>query len=157
MENSKEGNSIPTNPKPTDQLQMEIETVTPDTEKDVVPTVENNQSPKSSDEGQETKQDDAVSPQENETTADIETVVPDKAKAEATESKIDESDDLADGSEDNLDDDEEEVNDDETKLEQEEVEATKADNTEGDEGENEDENNEEESDDERDQIETVSP
>ena len=45
MENSKYGNAVHENPKPTDQVQMEIETVTPDTEKDVVPTVENNSSP----------------------------------------------------------------------------------------------------------------
>ena len=34
----KETAAMPTNPKPIDEVQLNIETVTPDTEKDVVPT-----------------------------------------------------------------------------------------------------------------------
>ena len=35
---TKENKPMPSNPKPTDEVQLNIETVTPDTEKNVVPT-----------------------------------------------------------------------------------------------------------------------
>lgn len=149
MENSKDGNTVHENPKPTDQVQMEIETVTPDTEKDVVPTVENNSSPKNSDEGQEKKQEDT------DQTAEVETVVPDKAKAEGTATKADESKDVAATTDDA--DNAQQSNDHETQLEEKELTATKTDNIEMDESESEADKKEDEGNDERDQIETVSP
>ena len=155
MENSKDGNSVHENPKPTDQVQMEIETVTPDTEKDVVPTVENNQSPKKTNEVPDSQQTNTAIQKDNEQTADIETVVPDKAKADATATKTEESnhvDTAADKPAGNA-----EANNEETKLEEEEVKATTTDNNEQTKVENESENNQDEGDDERDQIETVSP
>lgn len=149
MENSKDGNAVHENPKPTDQVQMEIETVTPDTEKDVVPTVENNSSPRNSDEERENKQE------ATEQTAEIETVVPDTAKAKGTATKADESKDVAATTDDA--DNAQQANDNETQLEEKELTATKTDNIEMDESESEAGKKEDEGNDERDQIETVSP
>lgn len=149
MENSKVGNTVHENPKPTDQVQMEIETVTPDTEKDVVPTVENNSSPKNSDEGQEIKKEDT------DQTAEVETVVPDTAKAKGTATKAEESKDVAATTDDT--DNAEEANDDETQLEDKELTATKTENKELNESESEVDKMKDEGNDERDQIETVSP
>lgn len=134
MENKDQENKVNQDPKPTDQVQLEIETVTPDTEKDVVPTTNSDQSANETVNADKLKEENNdVADKANQSSEaeaspkvereeqpsdmkgksdEVETVVPDKAKAETS---TDDNDDSS---------------------------ATKE-----DEGEN----------DERDQIETVSP
>ena len=107
MENKDQENKVNQDPKPTDQVQLEIETVTPDTEKDVVPTTNSDQL------ANETANTDKLKEEKNNGVADkanqsseaetspkveseelpgdmegksdeVQTVVPDKAKAETS-------------------------------------------------------------------------
>ena len=107
MENKDQENKVNQDPKPTDQVQLEIETVTPDTEKDVVPTTNSDQlanetanTDKLKEEKNNGVADKANQSSEAETSpkveseelpgdmegksAEVETVVHDKAKAETS-------------------------------------------------------------------------
>lgn len=154
MENSKNESKVNENPKPTDQVQMEIETVTPDTEKNVVPTTEAEQANHAEEEAAEkqpvaTKDENKADAEE---TANIETVVPDKAKAVASPAQGEEK--VKPTADKN--DDQDQENTAEKEVEQEELTATENESDEDD-AENEDGTTQKDENDERDQIETVSP
>ena len=108
MENKDQENKAAKDPQPSDQVQLEIETVTPDTEKNVVPTTNSDQSVNDTTNIDEQKglnsyddkstQDDTVITNETDHSSEkeeqsddvkdkpteIEAVVPDKAKAETS-------------------------------------------------------------------------
>ncbi|RZK40138.1 MAG: hypothetical protein EOO90_16200 [Pedobacter sp.] len=75
---------MPKNPQPSDEVQLNIETVTPDTEKDVKPTVQP--------QGQKPEKEDAAAEQENEEPVKQQ----ETSGNDGEESEVEESDDTND-------------------------------------------------------------